>query len=332
MATTQLRSPASTIEATYRNLSTAELYEHAIRNAEGIVSAHGSLVVRTGKHTGRSPQDKFVVRERSSAGKVWWGAGQPADQRGALRPASCPADEVHRRSADLQPGPLHRCASRSPSLAARDHRDRLGQHLRPQSLPRPTHRRSCRLRAELPDHRHPVVQGRPGHRGHPQRDGDPGPSQADGDHHRRDRVRRRDQEVGVHGHELPASRRRRPADALVGQRRSRRRPGALLRPLRHGQDDALRGPGAEPHRRRRAWLGTRRALQLRGRLLREDDPPLADVRARHLRHHAPLRDDPRERRSRRGDSRARPRLRSATPRTRAAPTRWSSSATRIPPA
>ncbi len=74
MATTQLRSPASTIEATYRNLSTAELYEHAVRNGEGTISAHGSLVVRTGTHTGRSPQDKFIVKERSSAGKIWWGS------------------------------------------------------------------------------------------------------------------------------------------------------------------------------------------------------------------------------------------------------------------
>ena len=73
MATTQVRSSASDIDATYRNLSTAELYEHAIRNGEGIISAHGSLVVRTGEHTGRSPQDKFVVKERGSAGKVWWG-------------------------------------------------------------------------------------------------------------------------------------------------------------------------------------------------------------------------------------------------------------------
>ena len=81
MATTSLRSPASTIEATYRNLSTAELYEHAIRNGEGIVRAHGSLVVRTGKHTGRSPKDKFVVREPSSAGKVWWGSvNQPLSE------------------------------------------------------------------------------------------------------------------------------------------------------------------------------------------------------------------------------------------------------------
>ncbi|HET9615224.1 MAG TPA: phosphoenolpyruvate carboxykinase (ATP) [Candidatus Limnocylindrales bacterium] len=55
------------------NLSTAELYEDAIRAGEGIVAAEGPLVVRTGKHTGRSPQDKFIVREPSSAGKIWWG-------------------------------------------------------------------------------------------------------------------------------------------------------------------------------------------------------------------------------------------------------------------
>jgi phosphoenolpyruvate carboxykinase (ATP) len=55
------------------NLSTAELYEVAIRSTEGLVAAEGPLVVRTGKHTGRSPQDKFIVREPSSAGKIWWG-------------------------------------------------------------------------------------------------------------------------------------------------------------------------------------------------------------------------------------------------------------------
>ena len=73
MATALGQTPATPIEATHRNLSTAELYEHAIRNGEGTVSAHGSLVVRTGKHTGRSPKDKFLVREPSSEKKVWWG-------------------------------------------------------------------------------------------------------------------------------------------------------------------------------------------------------------------------------------------------------------------
>jgi phosphoenolpyruvate carboxykinase (ATP) len=55
------------------NLPTAELYEAALLAGEGVLAASGPLVVRTGKHTGRSPQDKFVVREQSSEAKVWWG-------------------------------------------------------------------------------------------------------------------------------------------------------------------------------------------------------------------------------------------------------------------
>ena len=82
MATTQLRPTEAPLEATYRNLSTAELYEHAIRNGEGTISAHGSLVVRTGRHTGRSPRDKFVVREPSTRAKVWWGSvNQPISEQ-----------------------------------------------------------------------------------------------------------------------------------------------------------------------------------------------------------------------------------------------------------
>jgi phosphoenolpyruvate carboxykinase (ATP) len=73
LATALGRSPATPIDAAHRNLSTAELYEHAVGNGEGTISAHGSLVVRTGKHTGRSPKDKFVVREPTSEKKVWWG-------------------------------------------------------------------------------------------------------------------------------------------------------------------------------------------------------------------------------------------------------------------
>ncbi len=55
------------------NLPTAELYEDAIRRGEGLVAAEGPLVVRTGKHTGRSPEDKFIVWESGSEAKVWWG-------------------------------------------------------------------------------------------------------------------------------------------------------------------------------------------------------------------------------------------------------------------
>ena len=74
MATTRLRPSSTPLNATYRNLPTAELYEHAVRKGEGTISAHGSLVVRTGRHTGRSPRDKFVVRTPSTEASVWWGS------------------------------------------------------------------------------------------------------------------------------------------------------------------------------------------------------------------------------------------------------------------
>lgn len=62
------------------NLSTAVLYEHALRRKEGELAAEGPLVCRTGAHTGRSPNDKFVVREPSSEAHVAWGkVNRPLD-------------------------------------------------------------------------------------------------------------------------------------------------------------------------------------------------------------------------------------------------------------
>jgi len=55
------------------NLSTALLYEQALRRQEGSLAIEGPLVCRTGQHTGRSPNDKFVVKEPTSEAQVWWG-------------------------------------------------------------------------------------------------------------------------------------------------------------------------------------------------------------------------------------------------------------------
>ncbi len=57
----------------FANLGTAPLVEHAVRNGEGVLAADGPLVVQTGKHTGRSAKDKFIVRDAETENSVWWG-------------------------------------------------------------------------------------------------------------------------------------------------------------------------------------------------------------------------------------------------------------------
>src|SRR2546421_891946 len=72
----------------YWNLNTPELYEEVARREEGVLSRYGSLLVDTGEHTGRSAKDKFIIREPSSEGKVWWGEVNkdfPQDKFNALR-------------------------------------------------------------------------------------------------------------------------------------------------------------------------------------------------------------------------------------------------------
>ena len=56
-----------------RNLGSAELIEEAVRNGEGLLAADGPFVVATGKHTGRSAQDKYIVRDSETETSVWWG-------------------------------------------------------------------------------------------------------------------------------------------------------------------------------------------------------------------------------------------------------------------
>ena len=57
----------------YWNASTAHLYEEIVRRREGNIAHLGPVVVRTGSHMGRSPEDRFIVKEPSSSEKIWWG-------------------------------------------------------------------------------------------------------------------------------------------------------------------------------------------------------------------------------------------------------------------
>ena len=54
------------------NLQAAELYEEALRRGEANLTGDGALVAYTGQHTGRSPKDKFVVRDAATEPHVWW--------------------------------------------------------------------------------------------------------------------------------------------------------------------------------------------------------------------------------------------------------------------
>ena len=60
------------------NLVTAKLIETAVARGEGKLAAEGPLVVETGPHTGRSAQDKFIVRDAETESTVWWGKSNKA--------------------------------------------------------------------------------------------------------------------------------------------------------------------------------------------------------------------------------------------------------------
>jgi phosphoenolpyruvate carboxykinase (ATP) len=69
------------LSCAFWNLGTAQLLEHSIRRHEGLLASGGAFVVRTGQFTGRSPRDKFVVRDTLTEDTVNWGpVNQPLSE------------------------------------------------------------------------------------------------------------------------------------------------------------------------------------------------------------------------------------------------------------
>ena len=69
------------IKTAYWNLGAANLIEAALQRGEGALATDGAFVVRTGQFTGRSPKDKFIVRDASTESTVNWGAvNQPMSE------------------------------------------------------------------------------------------------------------------------------------------------------------------------------------------------------------------------------------------------------------
>lgn len=61
-------------KAVYRNLSPADLTQAALRRGEGVLSDTGAIVVNTGKYTGRSPKDKYIVDSEGVHDQINWGS------------------------------------------------------------------------------------------------------------------------------------------------------------------------------------------------------------------------------------------------------------------
>src|SRR5262249_58919816 len=65
----------------YRNPTASLLYTHALARGEGRLAEGGALAVDTGRFTGRSPKDKFLVEEDGSRDRIWWGdVNQPISE------------------------------------------------------------------------------------------------------------------------------------------------------------------------------------------------------------------------------------------------------------
>jgi phosphoenolpyruvate carboxykinase (ATP) len=92
----------------WRNLDAPALYELALGRGEGLISRSGALAVKTGAHTARAPQDKFIVRDETTDEAVWWDNNQAltSDQFAALH-----ADMLaYARNIPLFEQNLHACA------------------------------------------------------------------------------------------------------------------------------------------------------------------------------------------------------------------------------
>ena len=90
-------SGLTNLRVAHWNLNATALYEEAIRRGEGTIAHGGALAVNTGVHTGRSPNDKFIVDHASYRDKVDWGK--------VNKPISAAAfDALHQRAAAFLQG------------------------------------------------------------------------------------------------------------------------------------------------------------------------------------------------------------------------------------
>ena len=128
------------------NPTTSRLYADALERGDGRLAEGGPLVVDTGRFTGRSPKDKFVVREPGSEERIWWATTNAPIEEAQVRRASARrvVDHLFGAAAPLRDRRLRRCRPRPPHRRARRHGEPVPRALREDRCSSARPRRSSR--------------------------------------------------------------------------------------------------------------------------------------------------------------------------------------------
>lgn len=72
------------VKNVYYNLPVSKLIEEAVKRGEGVLLENGAFLVHTGKYTGRSPEDKFIVDSETVHDEIWWDNNKPISEKNFL--------------------------------------------------------------------------------------------------------------------------------------------------------------------------------------------------------------------------------------------------------
>ena len=147
------------LKAVNWNFGAPQLYEHSLRNGEAVLSADGALCADTGEFTGRSPKDKFTVRDATTDKNMWWAGNQSitAEQFETLYSRF---HQACRRHDAVRAGSLWRRRSALAHQDPRLHRTGLAFAVHPHAADPSRRVRACELRAGTDHHRSAELQGR----------------------------------------------------------------------------------------------------------------------------------------------------------------------------
>ncbi len=223
--------------------------EKALQRHEGLLAEGGALAVRTGQFTGRSPKDKYVVREASTEATVDWGSvNQPMSEQ--------IFDQIYDRlissweGGELFVQDCYAGADPAYTLPVRVITQRAWHALFARQLflrPDPAQDRGSRAGIHGLVRSHFIHQ--PRKRRHWFEDLHRTQLQEASHHHRRYRVCRRNEEVDLYGSQSPSACAERYAHALLGEHRTRWPGRPVFRPVGHRQDYTVRRSGATADRR-----------------------------------------------------------------------------------